>query len=34
MGYIYEAMDRGKEDIANSFGGYEIMYGEVYGIID
>ncbi|XP_028095637.1 uncharacterized protein LOC114295566 [Camellia sinensis] len=34
MGYIYEAMDRAKEAIANSFNGNEEKYKDVFQIID
>ncbi|KAI8563753.1 hypothetical protein RHMOL_Rhmol03G0133500 [Rhododendron molle] len=34
MGYIYEAMDRAKETIANSFNQKREMYDDVYKIID
>ncbi|XP_028118806.1 uncharacterized protein LOC114316345 [Camellia sinensis] len=34
MGYIYEAMDRAKEAIANAFDGKEEKYIEIFEIID
>ncbi|XP_028073436.1 uncharacterized protein LOC114275578 isoform X2 [Camellia sinensis] len=34
MGYIYEAMDRAKEAIANAFDGKEEKYKEIFEIID
>ena len=34
MGYIYEAMDRAKEAIANSFNGNEEKYKHIFEIID
>ncbi|XP_052187694.1 uncharacterized protein LOC127798276 [Diospyros lotus] len=34
MGYIYEAMDRAKEAIANSFNGDEKKYAPIFQIID
>jgi len=34
MGYIYEAMDRAKEVIANSFNGDEKKYAPIFQIID
>ncbi|XP_028112447.1 uncharacterized protein LOC114310603 [Camellia sinensis] len=34
MGYIYEAMDRAKEAIANSFSGNEEKYKDVFQIIE
>nr|XP_019067316.1 uncharacterized protein LOC109119299 [Solanum lycopersicum] len=34
MGYIYEAMDRAKEDIAHGFRGVEKHYEKVFQIID
>ncbi|KAE8661030.1 Importin subunit beta-1 [Hibiscus syriacus] len=34
MGYVYEAMDRAKEAIANSFNNVEDKYKDVFAIID
>lgn len=34
MGYIYEAMDRAKEAIQNSFKNNENIYREIFKIID
>lgn len=34
MGYIYEAMDRAKENIQNAFKGNEAKYKEIFEIID
>ena len=34
MGYIYEAMDRAKECIANSFDHKEEKYNKIFKIID
>ncbi|KAK2635406.1 hypothetical protein Ddye_030198 [Dipteronia dyeriana] len=34
MGYIYEAMNRAKEDIARSFGGNESKYEDIFKLID